>query len=503
MVPDDEVEDCLFLDILVPVKVWEQIRSKTQGLAAVLIYIHGGGFTSGDKSLKEDPSPLLARGLDLDARGVIVVSINYRLGLFGFLAGAGNNFASNGGLMDQRMAFSWVQKHIKKFGGDKSRVTLVGEGAGASSILHHLTAPNITNRFFPMIQSKSHHHRKFPFRSAVLQSPKYQPIITSQSDIIFEKACRPRIATIHSFSPHLILQSAYIVKVLTVTTAIWGHKVKNIAKLRLLPYEVLYAVNAALIQESSYGTFTFGPAVDYQKGIDNSYVPDFPLRRLAKGKMAKGVHIIIGQKRNENSFLFPSTVLKDDGLKDHLARIFPTVAKHHINYVSDFLYPSRDYEDMENFEVRRSTEVLYDVFVGCNFHYLLQEMARSSGYILDTTWAIQERFFEQAFFQGKARDSLGKFLPNTSAHWLQEEILQFSREGASTSKIRPYDGSGKVLLASDGKPKDYIDDPTAKHLCQYWADFRYEDRKCYKMYKVNIANLCCDSGSLIWVRYGE
>ncbi|POS87317.1 hypothetical protein EPUL_001685 [Erysiphe pulchra] len=452
VVPDDEVEDCLFLDILVPEKVWNQTRGKNKSLTAVVVYIHGGGFTSGDKSLKEDPSPLLARGLDLDPQGIIVVSINYRLGLFGFLAGAGNDFASNGGLMDQRMALGWIQKHIDKFGGDKSRVTLFGEGAGASSILHHLTAPNITDHFFPNIQPKIKHHRNFPFHFAVLQSPKFQPIITSQSDATYQK-------------------------VLAVTSKIWGSKVKSVKQLRLLPYEVLYAVNTILVRESAYGTFTFGPAVDYQKGINNSYVPDYPLRRLATGRMAKGVHVMVGQKIDEGHFFEPSIMRKPDGLKISLAKMFPTVVKHHLEYVNDFLYPSRDYNSVDNGEIKRSAEGLRDIFLGCNIHYLLHTMAQSSGYVLKTTWASQCRFFEQAIFQAGARDTFGNNSSKTTINWLQDELLHFSRRGALTARIRPYDGSGRVLLASDNEPKNYIDDPSAKHQCRYWAKFKFERRK--------------------------
>lgn len=82
--------------------------------------------------------------------GVIFVSINYRLGAFGWLAGSevaadGN---PNAGLLDQRFAFEWVQKYISLFGGDACRITVMGESAGAGSIMHHITVsrPNRCTR---------------------------------------------------------------------------------------------------------------------------------------------------------------------------------------------------------------------------------------------------------------------------------------------------------------------------------------------------------------------
>ncbi|WP_281368567.1 carboxylesterase family protein [Kibdelosporangium persicum] len=130
--PGSENEDCLFLDVTVP-----------RGGAArkpVFVWLHGGGFTE-------------EAGSDYDARrmavsgDVIVVTPNYRLGIFGLLAYPG--LAGSGGfaLEDQQAALRWVQRNIGRFGGDPRAVTLAGESAGGKSICGHLASPAAAGLF--------------------------------------------------------------------------------------------------------------------------------------------------------------------------------------------------------------------------------------------------------------------------------------------------------------------------------------------------------------------
>ncbi|KAJ6603222.1 Alpha/Beta hydrolase protein [Mycena vulgaris] len=126
-------EDCLFLSVYYP----SDAAGAPTGPLPTIVYIHGGAYVIGASSM--------FRGSDLihqSNRGVVVVIIQYRLGLFGFLAGAAvkKDGALNAGLRDQEFALRWVQKHISKFGGDPSQVTLMGESAGAGSVLQHVIA---------------------------------------------------------------------------------------------------------------------------------------------------------------------------------------------------------------------------------------------------------------------------------------------------------------------------------------------------------------------------
>jgi carboxylesterase type B len=134
-------EDCLFLDVVVPQQLFKK-KPKKNGGAPVLVWIYGGGYTAGSKADGYNPAGLLARSQDGEDDGVIYVSLNYRLGAFGWLSGPTfqEDGTPNAGLHDQRFALEWIQKHISKFGGDPKRVTVFGESAGGGSIMSQITA---------------------------------------------------------------------------------------------------------------------------------------------------------------------------------------------------------------------------------------------------------------------------------------------------------------------------------------------------------------------------
>ncbi len=124
---DAIAEDCLYLN------VWTATEDATAGLP-VMVWFHGGGLTRGTGALPG------YRGDRLAARGVVVVTVNYRLGPFGYLAhpllSAESEHGSSGnyGVLDQIAALQWVQDNIEAFGGDPDRVTIFGESAGAWSV---------------------------------------------------------------------------------------------------------------------------------------------------------------------------------------------------------------------------------------------------------------------------------------------------------------------------------------------------------------------------------
>lgn len=123
-------EDCLYLNVWTP---YPRPTSPTP----VLVWIYGGGFYSGASSLDVYDGRFLAQ-----AEGTVLVSMNYRVGAFGFLALPGSREApGNVGLLDQRLALQWVQENVAAFGGDPMSVTLFGESAGAASVGMHLLSP--------------------------------------------------------------------------------------------------------------------------------------------------------------------------------------------------------------------------------------------------------------------------------------------------------------------------------------------------------------------------
>ncbi|XP_042875117.1 acetylcholinesterase-like isoform X1 [Penaeus japonicus] len=125
-------EDCLTLNIYTPLP--ESRRGKTNASELpVLVYIHGGSFYSNGGRLYP--------GEKLASEGIVVVTINYRLGPFGFLSTGDGWSRGNWGLLDQRMALLWVRRHASAFGGHKDKILLVGNSAGAASVILHLVSP--------------------------------------------------------------------------------------------------------------------------------------------------------------------------------------------------------------------------------------------------------------------------------------------------------------------------------------------------------------------------
>lgn len=127
-------EDCLYLN------VWTPAKSNGQRLP-VLVYFYGGGFVTGDSS---EPR---YDGESMAAKGIVVVTVNYRLGVFGFMAHpeltreASYKASGNYGLLDQNAALRWVQQNIRNFGGDPKRVTIGGESAGSVSVSAQMASP--------------------------------------------------------------------------------------------------------------------------------------------------------------------------------------------------------------------------------------------------------------------------------------------------------------------------------------------------------------------------
>ncbi|KAI1086731.1 alpha/beta-hydrolase [Rostrohypoxylon terebratum] len=251
-----QTEACLVLDVYVPESIFIQ---GTTAKAPVLVWIHGGGFTSGSKSLYGNPSGLISQSRNNGQDGIIVVAINYRLGMYGWLAG--DDVTPNLGLYDQRVSLEWVQKYIGVFGGSKDRVTVMGESAGGSSIVHHITAYGGNSTTL--------------FQRAIPQSPAFQFNID--------------LATNYNTT-------------LAVASKQLGSVVKGVADLRKLPAETLVAINQATVMLAPVGTFNFGP------GPDGTYVPDIPQVLLYEGKFDRSVDILTSHTSNESVPFLPPEI---------------------------------------------------------------------------------------------------------------------------------------------------------------------------------------------------
>lgn len=130
-------EDCLYLNVWTPAPLNGTQRHKLP----VLMYIYGGGFMAGDSSEKRYDGAALAR------HGIVVVTINYRLGVFGFFshpeltASSPHHASGNYGLLDQVAALKWVKRNISAFGGDPNHITIGGESAGSIAVSALMASP--------------------------------------------------------------------------------------------------------------------------------------------------------------------------------------------------------------------------------------------------------------------------------------------------------------------------------------------------------------------------
>lgn len=134
---DTSSEDSLYLNVWTPVPPPKVKASKLP----VLVYFYGGGFAAGDSSEPRYDGAAMA------AKGIVTVTVNYRLNVFGFLAHpeltaeSPHKASGNYGLMDQAAALQWVNKNIAAFGGDPARVTIAGESAGSFSVSAQMISP--------------------------------------------------------------------------------------------------------------------------------------------------------------------------------------------------------------------------------------------------------------------------------------------------------------------------------------------------------------------------
>lgn len=240
-------EDCLTLNVTAPVEPSATPRP-------VMVFIHGGGYILGTSALG------LYSGARLALRGdVIVVSLNYRLGAFGFVdfseySTPGQPFDTNLGLRDQVAALEWVQRNIAAFGGDPGNVTIFGESAGAHAVLALLATPAAAGLF----------HR------GISQSPPADWATTADDAKIFARRC---------------------VDALGVSPDEAGK-----ALLELRPNDIRRVVDKAVagVLRDQPGIFPVAPVVD------GDFLPESPFTAITGGT-AHRVPLIIGTNRDEGT----------------------------------------------------------------------------------------------------------------------------------------------------------------------------------------------------------
>ncbi|PYH82078.1 alpha/beta-hydrolase [Aspergillus uvarum CBS 121591] len=414
-------EDCLFLDVVVPKKIFKSSGRKGKG-APVLVWIHGGGYAVGSKSGEGSGSPvgLLRRG----DNEFVYVAINYRLGAFGWLSGSAvqRNGTANAGLLDQRLALEWVQQYIHLFGGDSERVTVMGESAGGGSILHQITAYGGSNG-------------PVPFQQAILQSPAFTP------DQILNPCRQEQIF-------HEFLQFA---------------NVSTLEEARRLPSSILIEANRQQIYGSSLGSFTYGPVVD------GTFVPEPPFRLLRERKLDATVTPMLAYNGNDGIIFSDFSLRNESGYQAYISGLLD-LQPNDTAYVSTQMYPpvfngSRRYTD----EISRAGATFQEAVIQCNEIMLAGALGNATyNYVFDVFPGLHAQDVS-ATFDVNLDPTPGVFDPMIA---LQQLITSFTLTGKpATDHIRhvPIYGPESTLLVlnatgiSTGR-----EDPRVAERCEEW-----------------------------------
>ncbi|KAK0211208.1 Alpha/Beta hydrolase protein [Desarmillaria ectypa] len=267
-IPPADSEDCLFLNVYIPGRL---VSRKN---LPVVVWIHGGGYVVGGAN-GFSLGPDAFNGNDLireSGGGVIAVVIQYRLGMFGFLAGESvkANGTLNAGLLDQQFALQWVQTHISKFGGDPSRVTIWGESAGAGSVLQQVIAND--GRTSPPL-----------FRAAITSS-SFLPSQYAYNDVI----------------PEFLYNSV-------------------VSRTKNADVNLLKQINLDLCLSGFFGTFVFVPVVD------GDFIKQRPTVAMREGKV-NGEILMSVTNTNEGGLFVDSSTSGTVQVPDYLTQLFPNLS---------------------------------------------------------------------------------------------------------------------------------------------------------------------------------
>ncbi|KAL9092364.1 MAG: hypothetical protein Q9159_000872 [Coniocarpon cinnabarinum] len=377
-------EDCLVLDVAVPKQVFDGQGSGTP--APVLVWVYGGGYTQGEKSTYPPPG-LIYRSEQGGREPIIFVAMNYRLGAFGWLGGPTfqSSSTANNGLLDQRAAFEWVQNNIDKFGGDKDRVTVMGESAGGGSITHHLTAYG--GRDTP------------PFQQAIPQSAAWQPVVSNrQTDDIYADF---------------------------LTYA----NVSTFEELQGLSSEQVINANYLQVARSPYGQYTYGPIVD------GSYVPQLPGQLFLEGDFNKQIRVLVGKNSQESVLFTDPFINSEEEFRAFIRQYFPTATESVLDYIEFTLYPAAPYSNGSlsyNDSTGRVGAVISDSTFRCNAYYLdnaYGQMDQAYGYFFEVPPGIHGQDIVYTFYDNTGVNPSSLLLNTTVAVALQDWITTFTQTG--------------------------------------------------------------------------
>ena len=256
-------EDCLSLNVWSP---------STAGKAPVIVWIHGGALVTGSSKEK------LYDGARLASEGAVVVSINYRLGVLGFLAHpdlsaeSPAGISGNYGLMDQIQALRWVQQNIAAFGGDPDNVTIAGESAGGLSVMYLLASPYARGLFHKAIAQSAYMISTPELKTARFGAPSAE----DAGATLARRLQAPSLRALRSMDPQAITDQAAMNGFATFGTVdgklFPGQLVDVFERGQQAPVPILAGFNSGEIRSlRMLAPAVPGSAADYERVIRERY----------------------------------------------------------------------------------------------------------------------------------------------------------------------------------------------------------------------------------------
>lgn len=367
---------------------------------------------------------------------MMAILTSLELGAFGWLGGDSitANGTANAALHDQRFALDWVYKNIHLFGGDATRVTVMGESAGAGSILHQITAYGGTRG-------------ASPFQQAIIQSPGWVPIISEDQQ------------------EETLQQFLGILNVSTVEQA------------RKLPSNQLIAANAFQVAtKSEWGQFTYGPTVD------GSFVPALPGQLLLSGDFDHNLNIMVGHNANEGLVFTSPDSLNSTGLETQMKTLAEDIPANVSDYITNVLYPpvyngSYGYTD----SVARTSLVISDLIFQCNTDYINRAFNNQTyAYGFSIPPALHGQDVSYTFYNNEPTGSgLSGVANATVALAMQDYFTSFAQHGVPKSRRAPIFrtwGPHAQLMNIGNHTIQLTQDPTNNPRCRFWQTAPYQPR---------------------------
>jgi cholinesterase len=247
---------------------------------------------------------------------------------------------ANVGLYDQRLALEWIQKYIHLFGGDSDRVTVMGESAGAGSIMHHITS-----------YGGSKGTGQLPFQQAVLQSASiHNPV---QSKLLEEQVFQSFLAAAN---------------------------VSTLDEARLLPSETLQLANKKIIYPAAFGLYVFRKCppsfsglslTESEPTVDGTYVTNILGVSLLDGQFDPTISLISAHNSNEGFVFTDPAATNSSALETYMQIYFPTADPSIISYIYNTLYPPI-YDGSQPYTTPfdRLDLLISEMMIACNSRYI-------------------------------------------------------------------------------------------------------------------------------------